>query len=369
MFKSKKIKLSIFLAMTICSLTACNEKEELDLLDTSLLIPEETTYKESLPEVGEYITTVSSSVSTIYAYDEMIYGTETGYIEEILVSGGSYIYKGDAIASYYTGGSSISLEEKKLSLEKLESAYNSLLDSYTIQMEAEYEILAGLEVDTYEYELQKLNIEKVEVTYEQNIFTSNNTIESMKETIAALEADLELKYIYAHVDGTLYNVANLSQGDKFNTSTVLAQVYSEGEYLVEINNSSGFDWGEEVYILIGSGNSIQTLYGEVIGFGTVLSPELADYPCYVKVDFEKSEVDENFIIPEREIVRAYASKEYMPDVLLLDKDAVETEGTELFVYILEDGIVKKRYITSNYSNTEYYWVTEGLVENQIVVNE
>ena len=56
------------------------------------------------------------------------------------------------------------------------------------------------------------------------------------------------------------------------------------------------------------------------------------------------------------------------NALLVDSEAVYEETQEndvkLFVYLLEEGKLHKRYIVSNYKQDKYYLVNQGLEEGQ-----
>lgn len=56
------------------------------------------------------------------------------------------------------------------------------------------------------------------------------------------------------------------------------------------------------------------------------------------------------------------------DALIVDADAVQEEAdgeeTKLFVYVLENDKLHKRYIVSNYRQDTYYLVNQGLKEGQ-----
>ena len=58
------------------------------------------------------------------------------------------------------------------------------------------------------------------------------------------------------------------------------------------------------------------------------------------------------------------------NALLVEKKAVyeevEDDYVKLFVYLLENGKLHKRYIVSNYKQDKYYLVNQGLEEGQVL---
>jgi hypothetical protein len=59
--------------------------------------------------------------------------------------------------------------------------------------------------------------------------------------------------------------------------------------------------------------------------------------------------------------------EVLQEVLLIDRDAVTKEDNKDFVYILEDGSVKKRFIVTGPFNMDEIVVFDGLDEGQTLV--
>ena len=56
-------------------------------------------------------------------------------------------------------------------------------------------------------------------------------------------------------------------------------------------------------------------------------------------------------------------------MILIDRKALYREGNKTYVRILEDGAVKKRYVTEGLSNNEISWIADGLQEGQTLVVE
>lgn len=367
MFKNNKT-LNLLLIILLCfSLVACTAEEQEDFADESLLIPEEVIYQETNAFIGDFEETNTAIASVVYAYEGSITSESSGYFEEFYVERGDLVSTGDIIASYYTEESQVTLEEKKLEKEHMQSDYDSTVESYLAQIAVQEEALESLEKDSYEYKIQELNLEKVEIQYEQYKYTKELALESLQEEIDNIKDNLELQYIVATFDGEISKLSSMAQGDVVSSKISVAEMVSTDDTYYLIQNSSGFDWGDIVEIELTSTNQTISIYGTVISCGDILSPELGDYPCYIKIDTELSTIPEDFNTLKITSMKAYVTEKYMPDVLLVDKTAVEKDGTDLYVYILEDDTVKTRYITSYNSNDDYYWISDGLSENETII--
>ncbi|MFI3207276.1 MAG: efflux RND transporter periplasmic adaptor subunit [Clostridia bacterium] len=366
MWKTKKI-LALTLSFTSAiSLTSCSAESE-DVLVDSLLISDELSYKTTVASIGDYETTVSKNLSIRYANDRTFNFDSDGYFSEFFVSSGDYVLKGDLIASYTTGGSVVPLETKKLELERLESEYDRSVETYQSNYTANKTILNNLDSDSYDYEIQKLNMEQLAISHEQYKYNTQRSIDSLEESIAELEAELETQYLYADYDGEISNLATVDNGDKISTDTAAYKLTSTEDILIYVDDPTGLSWGQTVQIEVGVGDNITYLSGKVISLSSILSADVSDASCYIQIDYDASDVDfSDFNFPNFN-VKLVATTEYMPDVLLLEDRAINQDGTSYYVNILEDGVIKKRYVLSDYHNSDYYWIEEGLSDGQTVV--
>jgi hypothetical protein len=62
-----------------------------------------------------------------------------------------------------------------------------------------------------------------------------------------------------------------------------------------------------------------------------------------------------------------AKYQELKDVLLVSKEAVRKEDGKTYVYILEDGVVHKRFVTVGLSGKTHAWILDGLREGQAVI--
>ena len=62
-----------------------------------------------------------------------------------------------------------------------------------------------------------------------------------------------------------------------------------------------------------------------------------------------------------------ANSQELKNVLLVDKDAVQKEEGKYFVYLLEDGVVHKRYVSLGLENKKSVWILDGLSEGQELI--
>jgi hypothetical protein len=59
--------------------------------------------------------------------------------------------------------------------------------------------------------------------------------------------------------------------------------------------------------------------------------------------------------------------EEVTDAILVDRKLLTQESGKFAVNILEDDMVKKRYVTVASNNLQTYWILDGLTEGQTLV--
>ena len=63
----------------------------------------------------------------------------------------------------------------------------------------------------------------------------------------------------------------------------------------------------------------------------------------------------------------YSEEESVKQVVMVDRSAVHKDDNGSYVYILNDGILQKRYVLCGLSNVDHVWIIDGLTEGQTLV--
>ncbi|MFI3324895.1 MAG: hypothetical protein R3Y35_01825 [Clostridia bacterium] len=368
MFKIKQKLIFVLLGLSLCTFTACTSDDE-DFIDISLIVPEEIEYETTTAEIADYTDTQSTGVSIQYAYERQIYFEESGFFQEFYVDNGDYIESGDIIASYVLEVSAVTIAQKELQLESLEESYANAVSTYNTNLSTQKSVLESLEKGSYDYEIQSLNIEKLTSEHNQYKYTTTRSIEALEEEIAQLDADSEVQYLVAPYSGQITGISDLDEGDTVGQSIQAITLSSVNEYLVKLSDGTGFDWGSEVEIEIGNLGNVIYLTGTVICSADILSSDLSQTASYIQIDYVSSDVSVEEISTNIKNATATVTTVSLEDVLIIDEDAVTKYDGSYYVNVLEDGILKKRYISTIYSNNDYYCIEDGLTQEQIVVIE
>lgn len=366
MLEIKKLLTGTLSIIALVSLVACSEKTE-TLINSEFLYPEETVYSTTSAFIGDYESTISTGLSIEYDYDRPVYFGASGYLEELFVSKGDIVEEGDVIASYTTGDSTVSLIEKTLELERLQSEYDREVENYNSEVESNNIILGSLEKDSYEYNIFVLTMEKAEIAQKSYVYSMSKSIADLEEDIEELEDNLEVQYITAPYGGEISDITNLIQGDVISANTMAVKITTYDSLLLKVDDVDGLNWGDEVTVTVGTNDAATELVCTVVSTPSVLSSSLNSVITYIKIDYEASGVTREDVQFSGNSIQLSGTEEYMPNVLLITSKAIKKDGTKYYVEILEDGVLKQRYISVNYNNLDYYWVEDGLNEDQIVV--
>ncbi len=373
MFKGNKILcLSIALLFSILFTSCSSSQTE---LSEELYTPTEHNYKTTILEKGDFTSSISSAADIVFAYDRILYYDKTAYFIEFLVEEEDLVKKGDALASFYTDTSTVPLEEKKLELNRTQNEISTLTESYNENKNISNQILANLEKDSFDYKLEELSLQKAKVEYDKAYFSAQERIKSLNEEISELTEELSTGYLLAPFDGLVLGLSNtVREDDLVTNNSELIRLVSIDKVLLTASTDSEFRYGNEVIASTKVLGEDLSFTGHVISSPLILSQELSENETYIGIDF----TDPNNYISQdiQEMIWGFNSRitletetEFLSDVLLLDKSAVEKENGKNVVNILEDDIVKKRYITSSFDNSDYYIVSDGLYEGQIVLTE
>ncbi len=371
MFKDKLALLITVIAMPIL-FSSCNEKEV--AINEELFVPTEHSFKTVTLEVGDYIEENTSQAEIVFANDNELFYSGNAFFLESYVDFEDIVSKGDKIAAFYTENSVVPLEEKLLEQKRLQDSLSTITQGYNTQLRLNEEILSNLVAGTQDHTIHALNMEKSRISYEQEIYVTQNRIGVLTEEIAELREEMDIQYIFAPYDGMISYIRRLEEGDAVDPTLSIVNLMDIENMLLRLKNPKGFRYGDTVDVTIKYSKEELFLTGKVISSPIILPQEYREEAYYVAVDF--SGATDNFIEDFINIYKTFnvnaevtTVSEYVPNTLLLDRALVTKEDDKQYVNILEDGVVKKRYFTSIYNNSEYYAVVDGLSAGQEILIE
>ena len=357
---SKNKLFSAFLAFSLLFLSACSEETKPVVPDASLITPEQTNY-ETVPVTASDYTKPAQGGGALYftTYAELTWDTANSRIEEIYVDRGSMVKKGDVLASFTTEIRVSELENLRLQLQRAQEA---LEEGKAERMK---EINHAKRVLDYNFSREKkiaqLELESMQISYDMYVYQQEDAIAKIAKKIADIEELVTENTIVAPYDGIVESVISYNPGDSVNKGAVIVKMYDTSRFYVGVKEGANkLRYNQTVALEAGRKNQRKQFSGRVITAPDVL-PEEAGAVALI-------EVDDN-ITPEdlRISVNYQVNTEEMTDVIMIGRQAITQENGKFYVNVLEDDMVKKRYITVGSNNLQEYWVLDGLTEGQILV--
>lgn len=359
---SKNKRILLFTALLLLLFSGCQQSAEEKGGDApQILLPEQANYRTTPVETGAYTKSTKSAASLLYPVRARLYPQEDDIrIKEILVEEGDEVKQGDVLVVFDIEQDDVKMEELKVSLkrteEKLEQGKSDRQEEIT---EAKEE---AAEYSSHKLRMAELEIEKKQVEYEQFVYRTEQEIAGINKQIADLEKRAKAGRLTAPFDGVIDAVRDWEAGDLVWKDTMLVSMHSPDIYQVEVTDAIGnLRHNMDVVVEADFQGEKQEYKGVVVSAPNILPGEMSQESIVIRLEEE--------IVFNKKWGTMYCSAdvEEVQDVLLIDKDAVNRENSDAYVYILDGDTVKKRFVTLGPNNMEVYWVLDGLKEGQLLI--
>lgn len=293
---------------------------------------------------------------------DLSWETSNARFQEILVRNGDFVKKGDVLAVFDLEADTVALREMELELTRTREAFargcqqreESIAEAMTDTLQE------GLKIE--QLKIEELQVEKLKIAYEQYVYQTQKSIANLEEKLEELREAVEVNTLTAPFDGVISWVISYSKGDKVTAGAKLISMYSPDEfYLKAADYVDQLNYNTEITLEAGSKNDRRTYVGRVVSAPDILPDTISQKYLYVKLE-PAATLDK--LVGS---VEFSARTEELKDVLLVKKTAVSSEDGRNFVYLLEDDIVKKRYILTGIGNTEYTWILDGVDAGQMLI--
>lgn len=339
-----------------------NAKQE-DIQDSN----HESIYKTIEAGKGEYKEKGAVMNAELYFLrnDGLAIKESEGTFVEYLVTNEQVVKKGDALLSYEIPFDHIAVEEKRLSLEQNQKAYETDLRKRESEIAENRKLLQEMDLTTIEAQSFTLKITKMEISYDQFKYQSSKNINALKEDIEELELNSELKYIYAPYDGIVTTDDKITEELPLTQHMELLHIYdTKSAVLAAPAAGANKIWyNQEVSITRISNhqeNKAESYKGKVASLDSVLGYKASTGMIFVMLD----DPDLYETISRANIA---ADSVVLNNVFVLPLNVVNINNDERYIYYLDEtGEIHKQYITGRDNGVEM-WVYSGLSEGQRVI--
>lgn len=315
----------------------------------------------------------SKSVKLHFDYDDARF-------TKLYVSKGRQIKASEGIAEVELESKATDIKTDTISLEALKNELkdNDLLKQNEIkQSENELNILLrnyerdkaiasyaqrDLDKQLLNIELKKISIAILKNNYEGYLFDKGYAISQSEKNLDDLKIDLSKTAIAAPFDGVITEITSLKPMQLIDKDDVVAVIATNHNPLIQLTNINAADisYGMKVDITIGK----QKYTGRIISCPGILASgsPLINSAVVEIYDSNDKNINVNGATADVKIL-----KKEVKDVVIVDKDAVKQYNGRQYVYILEDGMKKQRYIVTGSTDGTYFEVLEGLSVGQKVI--
>lgn len=370
MYKTKW--LAIFLACGLL-LAACGEQEpksEVMLYQEEESEKEEQHYKTTTVRRDTYEEKISTTGELYYQNEKIVSLSDSrAHIDKFCVKNGQKVKKGDALAIYHIQISDISMKKKKLELDQAKSQYESSLKSKRNEV-LQQQRTVNTTTDASEKKIARLQLKKLQSEYKE-LEKEGKSVKNQEKEYNELVQKREKATLRSKYTGTVAEIMELS-GESVTGETLML-IRDETDFLLSAEDAEGMRYNMTVDVGLGntSDNIKYHLKGKVISTDNLLDSGEEDMAAAEEatsqlIQIAKSDRQKYDFTKYNIYITGTNLK--IEDALIVDADAVQEEAdgeeTKLFVYVLENDKLHKRYIVSNYRQDTYYLVNQGLKEGQ-----
>lgn len=380
MYKVKFTALLLIGCMLLCS---CGEKKntsEVLLYQDEGASEKEDEFKTTKVKRGVYEEKVSE-VGELYYTDENVVtiDEEDAYIDKICVKHNQKVKKGDVVAIYHIETSEASLKKKKLQIEQARTQYDSGLRSKQSEVLAKEKSIKSLTSEA-EKRIARIELKQMRNEYKQMV-KEGSEIRKQEKDYQELLRKQKKTNLKAKFSGRVIEPANADQfSDEPASGEVLMKIRNEDEFLISVKDELG-KLRYNMKVDIGLGTTSEEikyrLKGKVISTTNLREGDSGMEETEL-TEGEGGSGNSQLIKVSKSDMKKYAFKKYnlfvtgvtlrIKDALLVDAEAVnekvENDNVKLFVYLVENGKLHQRYITSNYKQDKLYLVNQGVEEGQ-----
>ena len=356
---SKNKLFCAFFASALLLLSSCAEKPKEYVPDASLITPEQTNYETVAVKKQDYTKTATGGASVQYPTScELTWDTANSRLEEIYVTRGDAVQEGQILATFNTKISASELENLRLQLQRAEEA---LEEGKAERMK---EINHAKRILDYNFSREKkiaqLELESMQISYDMYVYEQENAIAELQEKIYEIESLVTENAILAPYDGIIDWVVSYNPGDAVDKGKIIFRMHSTDEFIVYVSDGANkLRYNQEVILEAGRKNQRKTYTGRVITAPNVLPDGIN--VAVIRADEGVTAKDLEFAI------NFTVNQQEMRDVIIVNRTLLAQENGQFYVGVLEDDMVKKRYVTVGSGNLQEYWILDGLTEGQNLV--
>ena len=371
MYRARKTAFLLLAGLLLCSCGKEEQKSEVLLYEVKQKDNKEEQFETTKVKKGVYEESVRANGKLYYPDEaDVSINEERAYLDKVYVKNKQKVKKGDVLALYHIKTSKASLEKKKLLMEQARSQFDSNVRSKQSEVLAKEKSIQTM-ASAAEKKLAEIELKKLKQEYSQ-LLKSEKDIKSQEKEYADLLRKQKGAKLVSEYSGTVIEPVSPSEYEDTTVSGErLMKIRNENDFLIQAEDAGDLRYNMKVKIGLGSTTDdiAHTVTGRVISTDNLSSTSSEE---------EEETATEQLISVSSKDKKKYNFKKYniyitgvtlsIKDALMMDAKAVyeelEGETTKLYVMLVENGKLHKRYIVSNYKQDTKYLVNQGVEEGQ-----
>ncbi len=322
-----------------------------------------------------YRVVYTSAVSVYYRPEAVICGDLAGAtLVRILVKRDQMVQAGDVIAEFDVEYSQAELSGLYADLEIASLQYETNRQTYQAALDAAKAALVGAPASGTERTLLELAVKRAQNEYDEYVRSGSLSLAALYDRIDELEARIEKTTVTAPCSGIVCSVKHVEEGTVVSADTVLCELADPGSryFQVEsrVDTSAKVDysihWGGQIFI-----TNALCLDGAEIPGHVVFAPDAGGGGSTAMVTADDPELMQMLL---NSGVASFVTARYtLSNVLMIPASALQREGKEVFVDVLADGVICKRYVLVGMAGRaaetgdEVLQILEGISEGDLVM--
>lgn len=313
---------------------------------------------------GSFEIPYEADATVTYTKSQALYweSSQDRYVE-LLVTPGDMVEKGDVLATFEVSSiSEADILERELAVQEAQTALNRTIRSYEERIAAKKKAMETLE--GADYTIAELELAKLKSEYSQRVAEGEHQVGQMQELLSEIRDKKASNELRAPFAGRISGVSReFKEGNKVKTGSPIVTIEDLDSQLLVFRNSNYK--GTVPYlskVTLTDRVSGEEYTGTVVSCANVTGAEMDE--VLVELDTELPEGKDNVYFKATGFI---ANKE---KVILVDEQAVKTEGTDSYVHVINDNnATYKAYVTVGDTVGGVTWIIDGVEPGQVVVIE
>ncbi len=357
---SRSRRRAAILTAALLLFTSCGRSgQDQRLPGENLALPEQANYQTTVVREGTYATTVAGTASVHYLKSASLsWEKSNACYRQVLVEPGQQVQAGEVLATFDIIPRRADKTELALQLERAREKDRTGREARLSAIAEEEQSAEGL--NDHQLQIALCQLEKLKIDYEQFDYQSKRELARLEEQWEALEAEQENCTLLAPFDGVIDTVESFTPGDRVAAGAVLITMHDPNLFLLQTEENAD-ELRYNMQVSIGGADKEHPVPGRVVSARNLLPAGTADGPVWIALEGVTA-AEALGRTPHYE-----CRTEELKHVLVTEREAVHKENGKEWVYVLEEGGIRKRYVLPGFGNSRELWILDGLLDGQSLI--